>query len=152
MLRPSTISFAVLAICASTPFAFAAPSSQLSMDQLRQAHPKLQTLDVGGTLTKMVAPDMSTGSTAERSAQNFLRTWSHALGVVASDFIAEGPFEDGHHTQQIMYNQETGTYKFTGVYFKQSADGLPVYGTRLMVLSRNVANNPIVNAELTFEM
>jgi hypothetical protein len=148
MLRPSTISFAVLAICASTPFAFAAPSSQLSMDQLRQAHPKLQTLDVGGTLTKMVAPDMSTGSTAERSAQNFLRTWSHALGVVASDFIAEGPFEDGHHTQQIMYNQETGTYKFTGVYFKQSADGLPVYGTRLMVLSRNVANNPIVNAEV----
>ncbi|MAI67790.1 MAG: hypothetical protein CMJ26_07950 [Phycisphaerae bacterium] len=148
MLRTSTFSLAALAMCASAPFAFAVPSSQLTLDQLRQAHPKLQTLDVAGKLTKMVAPEMATGNTAERSAQNFLRTWSHSLGVNANDFIAEGPFEDGRHTQQIMYNQETGTYKFTGVYYKQAADGLPVYGTRLMVLSRNVANNPIVNAEV----
>ena len=148
MLRPSTISLVVLAVCASTPFAFAAPATQLSMDQLKQVHPKLQTFDIGDKVTKMVAPDMATGATAERSAQNFLRTWSNALGVNANDFIAEGPFEDGRHTQQIMYNQETGTYKFTGTYFKQTADGLPVYGTRLMVLSRNVANNPIVNAEV----
>ena len=148
MLRPSTISLAVLAICASAPFAFAAPSSQLTLDQLRQAHPKLRTLDVAGKITKMVAPDMATGKTAERSAQNFLRAWSYSLGVNAADFIAEGPFEDGHHIQPIMYNRETGSYKFTGVYFKQTVDGLPVYGSRLMTLSRNVANNPIVNAEV----
>jgi hypothetical protein len=148
MLRPTALSFAVLAICASTPFAFAAPTSQLTIDQLKQVHPKLQTLVTGGKISKMVAPDMATGATAERSAQNFLRTWSSALGVNANDFIAEGPFDDGHHIQPIMYNQETGTYKFTGVYFKQTADGLPVYGTRLMTLSRNVANNPIVNAEV----
>ncbi len=148
MLRPSTLSLTVIAICASTPFAFAAPTSQLNLDQLKQVHPKLQTFNIGDKVTKMVAPDMATGATAERAAQNFLRTWSSALGVNANDFIAEGPFEDGHSIQPIMYNQETGTYKFTGVYFKQTADGLPVYGSRLMVLSRNVANNPIVNAEV----
>ncbi|MDP7006299.1 MAG: hypothetical protein QF718_08840, partial [Phycisphaerales bacterium] len=97
-------------------------------------------------VTKMVAPELATGRTAELSAQNFLRTWSHSLGVNASDFIAEGPFADGHHVQPIMYNRETGEYKFTGVYFKQTIDGLPVYGSRLMVLSKNVAGNPVVNA------
>jgi hypothetical protein len=148
MLRPSKISLAVLAICASTPFAFAAPSSQLTFNQLRQSHPKLRTLDVAGKITKMVAPEMATGKNAVQSAQNFLRTWSHSLGVNASDFVAEGPFADGHHVQPIMYDRETGQYKFTGVYFKQTIDGLPVYGTRLMVLSRNVRNNPIVNAEV----
>ena len=96
----------------------------------------------------MVAPDMATGRTSEQSAHNFLRTWSNALGVNANDFIAEGPFADGHHVQPIMYNRETGEYKFTGVYFKQTADGLPVYGSRLMTLSRNVTGNPVVNAEV----
>ncbi|MBT4530793.1 MAG: hypothetical protein HOC27_06260, partial [Phycisphaerae bacterium] len=137
---------ALLAICASTPFAFAVPSSQLTLDQLRQQHPKLRTLDVKGNITKMVAPDMATGRTSEQSAQNFLRTWSNALGVNANDFIAEGPFEDGHHLQQFMFNPQTGEHKFTGVYFKQQIDGLPVYGSRLMVLARNVQGFPIVNA------
>ncbi|MBC8309017.1 MAG: hypothetical protein H8E83_00710 [Planctomycetes bacterium] len=146
MLRPSTLSLMVLGVCASTPFAFAAPATQLSMDQLKQVHPKLQTFDIGGKVTKMVAPDMATGRTAEKAAQNFLRTWSHSLGVDESDFIAEGPFADGHHLQQIMYNKETGEHKFTGVYYKQTVDGLPVYGSRLMVLSRNVEGFPIVNA------
>ena len=148
MYISSKLAIATIAICASTPFAFAAPSSQLTMNQLKQAHPKLQTMAIEGRITKMVAPDMATGKTPMHAARNFLRTWSHSLEVNANEFIAEGPFEDGHHTQQIMYNQETGLYKFTGVYFKQLADGLPVYGTRLMTLSRNVANNPIVNVEV----
>ena len=133
-------------ICTSAPFAFANPNVQLSMEQLRSSHPKLRVLQEGGMVTKMVAPDMATGKTAKQSADNFLRTWSYALGVNAKEFIAEGPFEDGHHIQPIMYNQETGEYKFTGVYFKQTIDGLPVYGSRLMVLSRNVEGNPVVNA------
>jgi len=139
-------SLAIFMLCVSTPFAFAKPSSQLSLDQLRQNHPKLRVLDAKGTISKMVAPEMATGKTAEHSARNFLNTWSHSLGVNAKDFIPVGPFEDGHHVQPIMYNQETGEYKFTGVYFKQTIDGLPVYGSRLMVLSRNVDGNPIVNA------
>jgi hypothetical protein len=94
----------------------------------------------------MVAPDMATGRTAVHAAKNFLQTWSHALGVDSRDFIAEGPFKDGHSIQPIMFNKETGEYKFTGVYFKQAVDGLPVYGTRLMTLSRNVEGNPVVNA------
>jgi len=141
-------SLAVFVLCASAPFAFAKPTSQLTLDQLRQNHPKLRVLGSEGNVSKMVAPEMATGKTAEHSAQNFLHTWSYSLGVNANDFIAEGPFKDGHHVQPIMYNQDTGEYKFTGVYFKQSVDGLPVYGSRLMVLSRNVEGNPIVNATI----
>ena len=147
MKSSSKISLTIAALCATTPFAFSAgPLSQMSIDQLRKDHPKLRTMEVAGSISKMVAPDMATGKTAMESGQNFLRTWSSALGVNANDFIAEGPFEDGHHLQPIMYNQTTGEHKFTGVYFKQTADGLPVYGSRLMVLARNIANFPIVNA------
>ena len=45
-----------------------------------------------------------------------------------------------------MYNQETGEHKFTGVYYMQTADGLPVYETRLMVLVRNVNGFPAVHS------
>ena len=146
MFTPSKSLLAIAAICATTPFAFANADSHLSLNQLRSDHPKLRTFEESGKITKMIAPNMASGKTAVQSAQNFLRTWASALGVDASEFIAEGPFEDGHHIQPIMYNQETGEYKFTGVYFKQTIDGLPVYGSRLMVLARNVDGNPIVNA------
>jgi len=145
MFNPRQVTPIIAAICFATPFAFATTPSQLSMPQLRQDHPKLRTMEVGGNITKMVGPQLATGRTAEASANSFIQTWSNALGVNAKDFIAEGPFEDGHHIQPIMYNQETGEYKFTGVYFKQTADGLPVYGSRLMTLVKNTANNPIVN-------
>ena len=148
MQLSSKLTLAVLAMCASTPFAFAETTPSLTLDQLRQDHPKLRVLNIEGKITKMVAPELATGKTAQKSAQNFLRTWSGALGVNASDFVAKGPFADGHNVQPIMYDKETGQYKFTGVYFKQTIDGLPVYGSRLMVLSRNVQNNPIVNVEV----
>ena len=118
------------------------------MAQLRQDHPKLRTMQVEGKITKMVAPDLSTGQTAQASADAFIQTWSNALGVNANDFVAQGPFKDGHSVQPIMYNQETGEYKFTGIYYTQTADGLPVYGTRLITLVRNVDGNPVVNATI----
>jgi len=146
MYASSRITIIIATLCVISPFAFANTVSQLSIEQLRSNHPKLRVVKQFGKITKMVAPNMATGKTAEQSAQNFLITWSHALGGVASDFIAQGPFVDGHHIQGIMYNKETGQYKFTGVYYKQTADGLPVYGSRLMTLSRNVEGYPIVNA------
>jgi hypothetical protein len=146
MFIQSRITLTIAAICVTSPFAFANPNSQLSLEQLRSDHPKLRLIEEEGNITKLIAPTLATGKTAQRSAQNFLSTWSHALGVQAKDFISEGPFADKHHVQPMMFNQETGKYKFTGTYFKQSIDGLPVYGSRLMVLSRNVEGNPIVNA------
>ncbi|MDP7008804.1 MAG: hypothetical protein QGI78_04455 [Phycisphaerales bacterium] len=147
MFNPLQVTSLIAAVCFASPFAMA-NSNQLSMVELQQQHPKLRTMQEGTKITKMVAPKLATGRTAEASANAFIQTWSNALGVDAKDFIAEGPFQDRHHIQPIMYNQETGEYKFTGVYFKQTADGLPVYGSRLMTLVKNTPNNPIVNATL----
>ncbi|MBC8523540.1 hypothetical protein H8D29_06395 [PVC group bacterium] len=118
------------------------------MSKMRQDHPKLRTVAANGKISKMVATNLATGSTAKKAADAFLQAWSNALGLEADDFIAEGPFEDGHSVQPIMYNQETHEYKFTAIYYKQTADGLPVYGSRLIALSRNVEGNPIVNATI----
>ena len=148
MITTSHITPLVAAIFFATPFAFAATTSHQSMAQLRQDHPKLRTMQVDGKITKMVAPYLSTGQTAQASADAFIQTWSNALGVNANDFVAQGPFKDGHSVQPIMYNQETCEYKFTGIYYTQTADGLPVYGTRLITLVRNVDGHPVVNATI----
>ena len=84
MYITSKLTIVAVAIFASAPFAFAAPSSQLTMSELKQAHPKLQTITIEGKITKMVAPDLATGKTPMHAAKNFLRTWSHSLEVNAN--------------------------------------------------------------------
>ncbi|MGB2769530.1 MAG: choice-of-anchor J domain-containing protein, partial [Candidatus Zixiibacteriota bacterium] len=48
--------------------------------------------------------------------------------------------------QPVMYERETGQYKFMGVYYSQSKEGIPVFNTRLALLVRNEAEYPLVLA------
>jgi len=118
----------------------------VAMNQLRIDHPSVRMMDKNGKVHKIVDKELATGSTPIETAKSFINTWSLALDVDASEFIERGPFPDGHSVQELMYNRATGLYKFTGVYFTQTADGLPVYGSRLMVLVRNVDGYPAVSA------
>jgi len=136
----------IAAICFATPCAFAATSSQQSMAQLRQDHPRLRTINQDGKIHKLIDKELATGHSPINTAENFIDTWSSGLGVDARQFVARGPFSDGHSVQEMMYNRDTGEHKFTGIYYMQTADGLPVYETRLMVLVRNVAGYPAVSS------
>ena len=92
---------------------------------------------------KIAAKRIATGVTAHDSANSALKSVATMFGVDANEFITVGPFPDQTHSIQLGYQPETDTYKFTSVYWTQTADGLPVYRSRLNVLVRNAPEIPI---------
>jgi len=146
MIKQLVSAFAVASVIVSAAsFAADLPASD-AMQQLRKDHPRLKTFELDGKIHKLYHRELATGRTPVDTAGNFIDTWSEGLGVDPDQFIERGPFPDGHSQQQLMYVPETGQHKFTGVYYMQTADGLPVYETRLMVLVRNVAGYPAVSS------
>jgi hypothetical protein len=145
MYYPKLLTAAVtsLVICSAT---IAVADANSAMSQIRNDHPNLLTVDRHGQIHKIIDKQLSTGRTPLASAENFIAAFSEALSVDAREFVERGPFEDQHSHQDFMYIPETGGHKFTGVYYMQTADGLPVYGSRLMLLVRNIHGYPGVSA------
>jgi hypothetical protein len=99
-----------------------------------------------GTIGRVYGKAFSHGQTGAESAQRFVSQHIGMWGVPTNELVAEGPFQDARHTQQIGYEPDFDTYKFTGHYYKQIKDGLPVFRSKLVLLTRNEANNPLVLA------
>ena len=88
--------FAVASVIVSAAsFAAELPASE-AMQKLRSDHPKLRTFERNGQIHKLNAPELATGRTPIDAAENFISTWSQGLGVDPKEFIARGPFPDGH--------------------------------------------------------
>lgn len=112
--------------------------------QFRIDNPDVRIMSQFGKPHKIAAKRMSTGGTALESAGNALEAVSTMLGVDPDQFNPVGPFPNKAHSIQLGYQPDSGEYKFTSVYWSQTADGLPVYNTRLNVLVRNVEDYPAV--------
>ncbi|MGJ8636532.1 MAG: GC-type dockerin domain-anchored protein [Phycisphaerales bacterium] len=104
------------------------------------------TMRQDGSVGRVYGRAFSHGQTAEISASRFLQQHLSMWNVPQDQLVAEGPFQDAAHQQQIGYNPDTNSYKFTGHYYKQVVDGLPVFRSKLVLLTRNEANNPMVLA------
>ena len=104
------------------------------------------TYRADGSIGRVYGKAFSQGRTGAQSAQRFLDQNLAMWGVPANQLVAEGPFDDARHTQQIGYLPEFDDYKFTGHYYKQIVNGLPVFRSKLVLLTRNEANNPLVLA------
>ena len=99
----------------------------------------------GGRLSRLYGRPMSHGDTAEQSAEAFLDAQIDLLSVRRDDLEFDDRGGYGH-IQPVMYLPETDSYKFTAVYYQQHRDGVPVYGGRLILLTRNEAGFPLVLA------
>ena len=99
-----------------------------------------------GSINRVYGRAFSQGNTSAQSAASFLNQHAAIWGVTTAELIAEGPFADGHHTQQIGYLPDFDSYKFTGHYYKQTKQGMPVFRSKLVLLVRNDDNNPLVLA------
>jgi len=99
-----------------------------------------------GRISRVYGNAFSTGQTGEHSAQQFVNDNAEMWGLNANELIARGPFEDGRHVQPIGYLPKTDSYKFTGYYYTQVKAGIPVFNSKLVLLVRNEANNPLVLA------
>lgn len=97
-----------------------------------------------GRVSRVYGRAFSRGATPEASASAFLDRNAALFGVDRADLAPIGRFEDGRHLQPIMPHPATGASTFTGVYYTQWRDGVPVFRGEAVLLVRNEANHPLV--------
>ena len=140
----------LLAVAAFTSASAGPPDQALTeaeaISQFTAANPGTAFYEQGSRITRVYGQAFSHGVDAIDSAEQFVQNHARMFGVAPANLIPVGPFPDGRHVQPIMYDRETNTYKFTGVYYTQTEGGIPVFRSRLTLLVRNEAGNPLVLA------
>jgi len=118
-----------------------------AIGEFRANHPGSAFIhDDAGRISRVYGPAFAFGPSPEDSARSFVQSRAAMWGIHAEDLKPVGPFQDGRHTQSILFDSATGEPKFTGVYYTQQRDGVPVFGSKLVLLARNESNAPIVLA------
>ncbi len=121
-------------------------SSSQAMRSTLDRYPGLR-LQTDGVHQKMVyGRPMTTGRSAVESAEAFVQGEVRAFGVQPMDLRPEGLVRDRRHTQPLVYDRQTGKYKFTLVYYTQFVGDIPVFRSDLKVLVRNESDFPVVLA------
>jgi len=108
-----------------------------SLIQLSNTNARVGAYTRAGRIKRFYGETFSSGANPEESAESFLQANAHLFGVDPADL-------GDRYLQPIMYDRETGKYKFTGVYYAQYKDGIPVFRSRLILLVRNEEEYPLV--------
>lgn len=124
----------------------AAQQRMVATQQFRAANPGADVMHVGEKPSRVYGRSFSQGRSPERSAARFLQEHAAMFGLASNDLAPVGPFPDGRHVQPIMYDRNTGEYKFTGIYYHHTEGGIPVFRSRMMLLVRNEPGYPLVLA------
>ncbi|MFQ6049050.1 MAG: hypothetical protein ACE5K7_06770, partial [Phycisphaerae bacterium] len=113
---------------------------------LQQEFPGVKFYAQGPRISRVYGNAFGYGESAETSAELFRLSHAQLFGVDPDDLFPIGPIADGRYTQPVMYEQETGEYKFTLVYYSQYCEGIPVFRANLRLLVRNEPDYPLVLA------
>jgi hypothetical protein len=125
----------------------ATPARAQAMSEFKSANMKSHfSTHSDGRIGRVYGRAFSHGASAAASVDAFITQHADMWGVDTADLLPEGPFADRRHTQQVYYQPEFEDYKFTATYFTQSLSGLRVYGSKLVLLTRNEESNPLVLA------
>ena len=100
-----------------------------------------------GQVRATYGSSLSLGGSPEDSARNFLTQWAGVYGTDMNELEAVGPYADGHSVQPLRYNRATGEFGMSLVNYRQTVNGIPVYGSRVMILVRHDPGFPVVNAK-----
>jgi hypothetical protein len=109
--------------------------------RLKDTQARVAAYKHANRIKRLYGEAFSSGASPEQSAERFLHANVRLLGVGVADL-------GDQYLQPIMYQRETGTYKFTGIYYSQNKDGIPVFVTRLVLLLRNEPGYPLVQASV----
>ncbi|HRP63200.1 MAG TPA: hypothetical protein PK400_07905 [Phycisphaerales bacterium] len=104
-----------------------------------------------GLIGRVYGKSFAHGETPHHSAASFIQTSAAIFGVTPEELAPIGRFPDGRHVQPVMYDIDTDTYKFTGLYYTQQRNGIPVHGAELVLLMRNDPGSPLVLASSTLK-
>ncbi|MFQ5425386.1 MAG: hypothetical protein ACE5F9_15585, partial [Phycisphaerae bacterium] len=113
---------------------------------LIEANPGVGLHERAGRLTRIFGRAFSVGRTPVDAAEAFRLAHAGVFGVSPADLQPGSLLADRRPTQPVMYDSQTGTYKFTLIYYTQSSNGIPVFRADLRLLARNVPGSPVVMA------
>ncbi|MCH7527125.1 MAG: hypothetical protein IID39_06795, partial [Planctomycetes bacterium] len=156
-MRRKTSVVAVIACALMVSSAWAGPAgmslskavgvdSEAAIYDFQQANPHASLLKSGERIIQVYGRAFGFGDSPEETADQFRLDYAEMFGVQADELDPRGPLEDERHTQGVMYNRETGEYKFTLVYYTQYESGVPVFRADLRLLVRNEPGHSLVLA------
>jgi len=99
-----------------------------------------------GRITRIYGQAFGTGQSPEQVAEDFVTQFSDVFGVSRDELIATSDIPENGRTQPVMYDRDSGSYKFTLVYYSQFKDDIPVFRSDLLLLVRNEEGFPLVLA------
>ncbi|MHC4786816.1 MAG: hypothetical protein ACYTE6_12740, partial [Planctomycetota bacterium] len=110
--------------------------------------PGTRVVERAGRVRQIYGRPFSDGASALASAESFRARHAGVFGALPDELVLAPDGPDGG--QPVMYQPQTGRYKFTLYNYTQQRAGIPVFGSVLKVLVRNEPGNPVVlaNADL----
>ncbi len=123
-----------------------ADMARQQLTQLQIEYPTLRTYKSGSMITRLYGTAFGSGASPSAVGHEFVQIRAGLFGVEPENLIPGRPGNPEHTSQQVMYNEETDSYKFTLLYYHQVHDGVPVHDAELRLLVRNEADYPLVLA------
>ncbi len=120
------------------------PGAWQHVQAFTQANPGAAIRERAGRITRVFGRAFSQGASPQQSAESFLQNHAAMFGVQPQQLVAV----EGDHVQPVMYQPDTGTYKFTRYAYRQELDGVPVFRSALRLLVRNLEGYPLVLASV----
>jgi hypothetical protein len=117
-----------------------------ALNELKQISPGVKAYMSGPQVTRLYGEAFAYGSTPDATAGEFVRNHSGIFGVTPDELIPGNRSGEKRTMQPVMFDNNTGEFKFNLYYYSHEIDGIPVFGSELRLLVRNETNYPLVLA------
>ncbi|UCE66822.1 MAG: T9SS type A sorting domain-containing protein [Candidatus Zixiibacteriota bacterium] len=136
----------MVAIACTPLFAFDHGSKSEAISRLNAEYPGLKMYSENDQIARIYGKQFGYGSSPEEAAERFRQNYAEIYGIRSEELRPVSVLYDGRHTQPVMYNRDTGDYKFTLVYYTQYSGDIPVFRSDLRLLVLNREDYPLVLA------
>ncbi len=137
---------AILLGSAALTFADSNVGSDAAFARLKAEQPLVAKFQKGDYITRVYGRAFGNGSSPEDAASRFKNEYADLFNAEAEDLLPVSYLPDSRQTLPLMYDRETGQYRFTLVYYSQVRDDIPVFRSDLRLLVLNQADYPLVMA------
>ena len=120
--------------------------SDVAFAKLRAEYPMVSKFENGDYITRLYGRAFGSGTSPEDAAASFKDQYADIFNARSEELLPVSYLPDDRQTLPLMYNRDTGQYKFTLVYFSQVRDNIPVFRSDLRLLVLNRPDYPVVMA------
>jgi len=121
-------------------------SKNQALYNLKMRFPGISALTEGQLISRVYGSRFGYGTSPQNTAEQFRLNHAGIFGVAADNLRPLSNLIDRRHIQPLMYNRDTGEYKFTLVYYSQYSGDIPIFRSELRLLVRNESDYPLVLA------